>query len=432
MLEKPSGNGRVRAAGALYAVLMTCLVPFACSKDDDGISNLPQPCMGATCGKPCSTTASCDSGYHCNGTTCTQECAPGSATCGAGKACSQDGRCVTTGSGTAGNGGIIPTPGGGGTGGGGEPDACAAVSVEFESEVPNVLLLVDQSGSMADDLESGLPRWTAVRDALIDPTNGFVSRMQALVNFGLTLYTGPNGRGQVGVGMPADGCPFLTNVPIAANNFTAIQTAYLPVEMDDDAVGETPTGESLAAVTPAMVALDPAQYPGRRVIVLATDGEPDTCANRDESADARRRSVDAARAAFEQDVTVYVISVGDDVGEDHLREVANAGQGFPNDDPTARFYRAVDAAQLEMAFLDIINGVRSCVFALEGEVTGEPSRGMVTVDGTPVAYDDPNGWRLNGPSEVEILGSTCETIKMGDRHEIDIRFQCNDIVIVPK
>lgn len=321
-----------------------------------------------------------------------------------------------------------------------DADACASTSVDFMSEIPNVLLLVDRSGSMAEDVMGDTTRWEAVRAALVDPTNGLVPRLQAQINLGLALYTGPD-RGSIGNANTQDmedpdyieteTCPYLVEVPIAPNNFTAIETAYRPLLIRDNSRGQTPTGESIEAVLPSLTGLDPMAFPGRKVIVLATDGEPDLCDDGNDEEGGRMRSVAAVQAAHDAGVTTYVISVGDDVGEQHLRELANIGQGFPADDMTDRFYRANDAMSLAQAFEDIINGVRDCVFTLDGMVKGDGADGSVTVDGTALTLNDPNGWRLNDPSTVELTGTACELVKTGD-HEIDISFPCDVIIPVPK
>jgi hypothetical protein len=292
---------------------------------------------------------------------------------------------------------------------------------------------------MAADVEGGISRWEAVRAALVDPTTGIVPQLQAQVNLGLTLYTGPD-QGTIGnddtVGMEdpdfieTEVCPYLVQVPIALNNFTPIETAYRPLVIRNNSRGQTPTGESIEASVPALTGLDPVAFPGRKVLVLATDGEPDLCADGDDEEGGRMRSVEAVQAAFDLGVTTYVISVGDDVGEQHLRELANLGQGFPADDPMDRFYRANDAASLAQAFEDIVNGVRDCVFTLDGMVTGTGDDGSVTVDGTTLTFGDPNGWRLNDPTTVELTGTACELVRMGD-HQIDISFPCGVVIPIP-
>jgi hypothetical protein len=377
----------------------------------------------------------------------------GSITCGAGMICSMQGRCVSDPGGAGGSGGA---GGGGGTGltggtgfipppvDGGEPvdaevDACATSSVDFTSEIPNVLLLVDRSGSMARDVMGGGSRWEAVRAALVDPTTGLVPSVEADVNFGLALYTGPD-MGSVGnadtVGMDdpdyteTDTCPYLVQVPIALNNYAPLEAAYRPLVIRLPSLGQTPTGESLEAALPSLTGLDPVAFPGRKVIVLATDGEPDLCADGNDEVGGRARSVQAVQTAFDMGVTTFVISVGDDVGEQHLREIANIGQGFPAADTMDRFYRANDAVSLAQAFEDIVNGVRDCVFSLDGMVTGNGSDGTVTVDGVALPFADPDGWRLVDPTTVELTGAACEALKMGD-HEISIEFPCGVIIPIP-
>lgn len=424
----------------------TCgLLVAACSSQSPlEATGLPDP--------GCMTDAQCPAGKYCGGGACLQDCIPNDATCGIGKSCAANGRCVDVGSG--GTGGTTGAGATGGTAGstfipipdGGTPDvieevdACAETSVDLSTETPNVLLLVDRSGSMSRELEADTSRWTALRNALIDPTVGLVPTVQNAVNLGLALYTGPD-RGRIGLESTAteldpdyvetEVCPYLVQVPIAANNGAPIQAAYLPAAIRPMSLGQTPTGESLEGALPALTGLDPVLYPGRKVIVLATDGEPDLCDDGDDEAGGRARSIEAVEAAFAAGVTTFVISVGDEVGEDHLRELANLGQGFPADDATERFYRAADAVSLAQAFEDIVNGVRSCTFMLDGMVTGDGSDGTVTVDGAPVTKDDPNGWRLNGPSEVELLGTACELVRTGE-HSIDVSFPCGVIVPIPK
>lgn len=429
--------GLVAGAGTVASLVAACGTTPPVST-----TGLPEP--------TCTTDTECPAGRYCSGGSCLQDCIPGDASCGAGKMCASNGRCVDVAV-----GGSSGTGSGGSSSGGTPPiistdsgvpdvieemDACAETRVELSSETPNVLLLVDRSGSMARELEADTSRWVALRSALIDPTTGLVPGVQAVVNLGLALYTGPD-RGQIGnedtVMQPdpdfieTDVCPYLVQVPIAASNGAAISAAYLPATIRPDSMGQTPTGESLEAALPALTTLDPALFPGRKVIVLATDGEPDLCEDGDDVEGGRERSVAAVEAAFAAGVTTFVISVGDEVGEEHLRELANLGQGLPADDATDRFYRAADAASLAQAFEDIVNGVRNCTFTLDGMVTGDGNDGTVTVDGAPVVKDDPNGWRLNGPSEVELLGTTCELVKMGD-HSIDVSFPCGVIVPIPK
>jgi hypothetical protein len=437
-------NVRTVASAALWTLAVGA-VAAACSTEKLAPT-------GALGNPPCTTDPDCQFGKYCSATGCIADCGVGLPACAAGKECSQNGRCVdplppaaggtagTSSSGGTGGGFVVPIPDAGPPDVIEEVDACAETSVDLTTETPNVLLLVDRSGSMSGDLTADVSRWTAVRNALVDPTAGLVPLVHTQVNLGLALYTGPD-RGSVGLEstlettdpdyIETDVCPYLVSVPVAPSNAPAITAAYVPQEIRPMSTGQTPTGESIEAALPALTTLDPVLYPGPRVLVLATDGEPDLCEDGDDEEGGRDRSVAAITAAFDAGITTYVISVGDDVGEDHLRELANIGQGFPADDTTNRFYNAADSASLAQAFEDIVNGVRSCTFALDGMVTGDGAEGTVTVDGTVLVQNDLNGWRLNGPSEVEILGTTCETLKSGE-HSIDVRFPCDVIEPIPK
>lgn len=446
-MQKSAHRLRSRLTGAILSgAVVSALVMLACSSLPGTSDELP--------GETCANDSQCPAGRYCADGTCKQDCIPSVTTC-PGMECSASGRCVEgspgsggssgTGGSSAATGGtgsipIIPVTDAGVDDAMADADACARTSVELSTEIPNVLLLVDRSGSMSLPLEADVSRWVSLRTSLIDPTTGLVPSVDGTVNLGLALYTGPD-RGMVGLESTAteadpdfvetEVCPYLVEVPVAANNGPAIQAAYLPADIRTRSLGSTPTGESIEAVLPQLTGLDVTLYPGRKVIVLATDGEPDLCEDNNDEPGGRARSLAAVEAASAAGVTTFVISVGNDVGELHLRELANLGQGFPADDATDRFYRAADTASLAQAFEDIVNGVRSCTFTLDGMVTGDGHEGSVTIDGVSVMQNDPNGWRLNGPSEVELLGTSCDIVKMGD-HSIDVAFPCGVVIPIPK
>ena len=156
----------------------------------------------------------------------------------------------------------------GGTGGSGGPfegDGCVNLNVGFEGRTPTVMLLVDQSGSMDEKFPAGsqTTRWSVLYNALMDPTTGAVKTMEASVRMGLSLYSS-NG------GSAGGTCPQLTPVPIALNNYNAIDAVYKPAVPAHD----TPTGPSIDAVVKVL-----AGEPDPKYILLVTDGLPDTCAD---------------------------------------------------------------------------------------------------------------------------------------------------------
>ncbi len=292
-------------------------------------------------------------------------------------------------------------------------EVCVDADVKFEVQTPTVLLLIDQSGSMTEDF-GGIDRWQAVHDALLDPDDGLVPDLEDVIRFGMALYTSFEGN-------EGGECPVITATAPALNNYDAIEASYDAAKPED----ETPTGDSIAAVTPTLV-MDPS--PGNKVIVLATDGEPDTCAEPNPQ-NGQQQSVDAAAAAFAQGVRTYVISVGDEVSDQHLQDVANAGVGVGPGDPDAPFYKANDAQALAAAFAEIVEGVRDCKLDLDGKVAeGGEDQCEVSINGMPVPQGTDDGWQLNGPSEVELVGGACDAIQDG---EVAVSIKCACDIFTP-
>jgi hypothetical protein len=280
----------------------------------------------------------------------------------------------------------------------GETEGCALLDVILIPQTPTLVLLVDQSGSMNEDF-GGDTRWNVISDVLIDPQAGIVQQFDDSIRFGLTLYTSIDGN------MGGE-CPMLIEVDPAISNFPAIESTLGPAVP----IQETPTGESLDLVWQKLEALD---VPGRKYIVLATDGEPDTCAEPNPS-NGQDESVAAAQASFAAGIEVHIISVGSDVSAQHLQDMANAGQGVQAGDPDAPYYQALDQAALVEAFEQILAGVRSCQLDLMTPLTAEDAMGCtIEVNGDAIGLDDPNGWQLNDSTEVELLGAACDALQQG-------------------
>ena len=353
------------------------------------------------CGATCNTDEECGAGKYCNlGNTCSADCAAGHG-CPSGAMCdAARGKCVEDPSALDGG-----TPGEGGT-------SCPNVTVTFEKRVPTVVLVVDQSGSMNDKFGGGT-RWTVARDALVNNTNGVVKILEKEVRFGLAMYTSKDG-------FAGGACPLLAEVDIALSNYPAIRDKL----MSSSPIGDTPTGESVAAVVKK---LENPAIPGPKYIVLATDGEPDTCAVPNPS-NGQPEAIAAAQSSFTKGIPLFYISVGTDVSATHAQAMANAGQGLdPKGTKKAKYYVASDAASMKAAFDAIIYGVRSCTFKLNAKVL-DASKGVVTVDGVKVPYSTPDGWTLSGDgTEVTLNGATCEKVKSGD-HSISAQFACGAAV----
>jgi Mg-chelatase subunit ChlD len=277
---------------------------------------------------------------------------------------------------------------------------CPELDILLEPQTPTIQFVVDQSGSMEEDF-GGLTRWDAVYNTLVDPIDGVVSQLQSEIRFGLSLYTGDTTT-----------CPAIEQLAPELDSLAMI-TGLLDASAPD---GETPTGESFALATETLVADD---FEGDKLLVLATDGEPDTCAlpnpmTQEERDAARAASVEAVEAAYAAGFRTFVVSVGAEVATDHVQDLANAGVGNDPGDTDATFYQALDQQGLTDAFAAIVSGLRDCKLdlsePLEDQLAGSCD---LMVNGASVPYNDPNGWQLDGEFAVELVGDTCDGIQEG-------------------
>lgn len=314
--------------------------------------------------------------------------------------------------------GRLDVPDGGpppGSGDSGDPgDDCPDVTATITPGEATVVILLDQSGSMGYDFR-GITRWNAMYDTLMAPSQGIVTRLQSEVRFGLTFYTSQGGSA-------GGACPMLVEIPPAFDNHANIDTTYGMTWPG----GETPTGESLTTVAMGLDALD---APSPKVVILATDGEPDTCAVPNPQM-GQPESIAAAQLAHDLGIRTFVISVGDDISNEHLQHMANAGLGLdPTGTESAPFWKALDATELVDAFETIVGSVASCIFAIDGIVNLDRAcEGTVELDG--IELDCGAQWHLLDPSTLELLGEACATLEDGETHQVDAQWPCT-VISVP-
>ncbi len=305
-------------------------------------------------------------------------------------------------------------------GGSGGEASCVDLDVDFTRVTPTVVLLIDQSGSMLQNFENGVNRWQTLRNTLTDPETSMLKKLESSVRFGMSLYTSDRGFGPDEED-PKE-CPLLKNVDIALGSFEDMADML----QDNGPAGDTPTAESVTAVTARLAAFT---EEGPKSIILATDGDPDTCEDPDANDDAgsKASSVAAVAAAHSAGIPTHVISVGNQVTATHLKDLAVAGAGGNQD---AEAYTALDTTALVDAFNQIIGSVRTCDFSLQGRVElDEAARGTVTVDGQTLTFGDPNGWEMPNETTVRLLGDACEAVQ-ADATGVSMRFPCDAIEII--
>lgn len=397
-------------AAGLSAMALAAAVVVGCAGSEsdgagcDAAAGACQP-LGGTC----SASSECASA-SCSGGRCVEAGCEGSECAPVGSAGSFGGSFFVD--------NLDPPLGGTGGAGGSEP-SCVDLDVDFQRITPTVVLLIDQSGSMDQAFEDGLDRWETLVRTLGDAEESLIKRLESSVRFGMSLYTSDGGFGS---GTPRE-CPILTSVDIALGNFSELSELL----SENEPGGDTPTAESMEIVA---AQLRDFESDGPKSIILATDGDPDTCEDPDaNNSDASKaRSVAAVADAYASGITTHVISVGNEVTQSHLEALAVAGKGG---DTSAEAYTALDTDGLVDAFNAIISSVRTCDFNLEGTVErDDAARGRVILDGRELAFGDANGWEMPDESTVRLLGEACQAVQ-ADASGITMRFPCDAIQILP-
>jgi hypothetical protein len=400
--------------GVSVASIAFTVVLAACgSKVGNGPCDSPNPppeCAQA-CDPAPGAPSTCPAGFHCSPDgLCYAACTPGGSECGSNARCTDDGTCV-------------PIDGDASLG----PDAdCPSVNFTATPITPTVQLVLDQSGSMVEAYGS-TDRWNAMVNALVDPTTGVVANLESNVVFGATLYSGTSADDGTGLQVGIPPCPALISRPRVVNNFTSIAQMLNAA----DPIEDTPTAPTIDAVIADFVA-NPPMAGSPPIIVLATDGLPDTCENADprnaaEQTAANATAVAAAQRSWTAGIPLFYLSVGDDVTNAHAQAMANAGAGLDPATGTAMFYRANNPAELTAAFNSIIGGVLSCELDLDGQVDPtQGSSGMVTLNGVPLDFG--TDWELVDGDTIRLLGAACDTLMMSTNPSVTAVFPCGAVV----
>ena len=332
------------------------------------------------------------------------------------------------GSGTAGSGASGATSGGAGssaTGTGGSM-SCGQTNVSIATLPPDILIVQDKSGSMADDPSgnkcstTGCSKWSQVTTAM----ENVVMATQANVNWGLKFFANNSSCG-INAGAA---------VPIAANNYSAIQMSFSKTSTG----GSTPTETALDSATAYMQTLTDSNP---KFLLLATDGLPNcqpgnSSTSADDSPGAEAAVTRAAQAGF----PTFVVGIATDKGSanSELELMAQAGgEGIANSNPLAHhYYVADDSATLVTALQAITGQISTCLFPL---ASPPPVRNDGTKVGvylganmTRIPYDasGTDGWDYTDVNDTAILvhGSWCDKIQAAGAGAVQIIFGCANIL----
>jgi len=281
------------------------------------------------------------------------------------------------------------------------PEVCdEAVAITFEQRqvTPDIMLVLDKSGSMGEALVNGnsTSKWDVMRTAVAS----VVSNNGDKVNFGLMMFpwTSNCNDGQVRV------APAINNVGNILGEMNSIGPG-----------GKTPTHQSLARARDYFDG-QPVN-PDGRIVVLATDGLP-VCSS-------IGQSVDVINQLQQRSIKTYVLGFGfGNVDISGLQQMATAGG-------TNQVYSADSPSQLNVALDSILGDVTvpSCDFELQ-QTPSNADDINVTINGVELTRDDPNGWSYDETSQtISLLGASCESVKSGGTSGIAVDLGCEGTVI---
>ena len=295
---------------------------------------------------------------------------------------------------------------------------CGGFVFQFEQVPPNLLILLDRSGSMDGDVPgTGMNRWEVAREAIFGVTTEFNDS----IDFGLATYSSclPGGCSAGSIVVPI--LPvnamliqnFLGNTTGqgSANGMAANPDGTIRY-LCDSGNPETSTGVSLDALVGEPSLQDPART--NAVLLLTDGGESGECTG-------AINGPGGAANLLAQAVPVQTFAVGmGGASLAQLEQIAMAGG-------TGQPYFADQPADLQMALAAIAASVASCTFQLD-EVPPDAKEIYVFFDDDPagVPVDPANGWTYDpATNTITFHGAACQAIQDGTVVEIDIVYGCN-------
>jgi hypothetical protein len=321
----------------------------------------------------------------------------------------------------------------------GEDDGgtCGGESVAILPTVtPNVMMVLDQSGSMASAFGDATPFPSSRLAALESAVRAVLDdeQLAGKIRWGLSAYPTTDSdqdawntcssacadtdrackqQCQIQFG----GCTVEAD-PIVTPSDTSTGTVRSRI-MSLTSQGSTPTAEALEAARMTLPALTTREHPS--YVLLGTDGDPN-CHDDDTGA----RSVAAAQALRDLGIRTFVVGIAFDQGSaDILDRIAEAG-GTARSAPTS-YYDAQDPASLSAAFAEIAGIVADCSISL---MTTPPDPRLlgVALDGTFLPRDDPDGFTYGvdaaGNATVTLNGAACQRVQSGQGAQLDVRYGC--------
>jgi hypothetical protein len=401
----PRAIGRLAALSILGA---GAVVVASCAVAQPGDDSLAGPV-----GPPCASVANCADGLVCKaghcapcscpkGETCepdTGACSGGGAACQAtcleGTFCSVSGECIDEGAchgdGDCNEEGLVCDT---------EIQACVQGSGCIDGEIPtkrlgpNLMILFDRTGSMANALEgSSETRLDAARKAVIE----VLQAHEGEVRFGISLFSA----------CKAGGCsPGIVNDPLGSETIT------MKLTLEETTACQSGNAEtSLGATLQKFVGYAPLQAEGRDNAILVIADGGDNCMG---------DPVAAAKAIAGQPISVPIHTIG-------FTAAANTAelQAISGASPDATYASALTGEALKGAAENVVKLLKSCSFDLAYPPKSPDIHVFFNDEPQEIPESGIDGWTINpGGTAVIFHGMACNFITGGNVADVDVVEGC--------
>lgn len=305
--------------------------------------------------------------------------------------------------------------------GSGDDKFCAQQNFQLNRLPPEILLVLDRSGSMRRDAQGGTgsPDKWAQTTAAIDAT---LANTQMGVHWGLKMYPAWKKEGDSACATS----PIAGVDPGLSQHTSIMSTVNMNTPTRDR--GATPTAKAVEEATTLMKArtsMNP------KFLLLATDGIPNCRdgSDRNSDVDGAVAAVAAANAAGFATFVVGIAASGIKVdGVDPFAVLNNMAQaGGRARDGDTKFYSANNQAELTTALGSIAQQAADCTFVLT-QPPVSPGDVAVELDGSRLGSND---WAYGaGNRSIVVKGAYCDKLKKGDIKEAQVKFGCPGQVIL--
>lgn len=333
---------------------------------------------------------------------------------------------------------------------------CATATATTERSPVYLLFVLDGSGSMSSD-----SKWESARSAFDQFFDDAVSKADTSVGLGMIVYEDAND-------LTSDGSDF-TPGPYPGSNDVAIrmvdgaQHTRLKARINTSPSGGTPTLTAMQGGYGALLAFNPddpifapLQPKGKKVLIIASDGEPN-------GGDGEKLQIEqlAANQLSSNKILTFSIGIGPfpsssfsgyDAAFMSRIAVAGGTKATPTCNPNSTNLADVchfqvtpgaGATIVAQQLLDAMNKIRAvaagCEYTLSPSAGGgavDPDRvNVIFTNGggaeTLVPRDEVNGWTYDdptNPSKVILHGDMCKTVTNDTAGAVRVILGCKTVV----